>query len=86
MRRWYWLVWLHSVQGWQGGKLGEPVLMGRCGRFVGHVAGQVLRLVCKLEGMSSLAMYPVSLLSLVHVWVMLVLLELMPEAMMMRKV
>ena len=74
--------------------------MGRYGRFLGHVAGLVprlvcksghvaglvLRLVCKLEGMSSLAMYPVSLLSLVHVWAMLVLLELMPEAMMMRKV
>ena len=59
--------------------------MGRYGRFLGHVAGLVLRLVCKLEGMSSLAMYPVSLLSLVHAWAMLVLPKLMLEAMVMGK-
>ena len=59
--------------------------MGRCGRFVGHVAGQVLRLVCKLGGMSSLAIHPVCLLSPVHASVMLVLLKLKQEAMVMRK-
>ena len=59
--------------------------MGRYGRFLGHVAGLVLRLVCKLEGMSSLAMFPVSLLSLVHAWAMLVLPKLMLEAMVMGK-
>ena len=85
MRHWYWLVWLHSVQGWQGGKLGEPVLMGRYSRFLGHIAGQVLRLVCKLGGMSSLAIHSVCLLSPVHASVMLVLLKLKSEAMMMRK-
>ena len=26
--------------------------MGRYGRFLGHIAGLVLRLVCKLEGMT----------------------------------
>ena len=79
------MVWLYSVQGWQGGKLGEPVLMGRYGRFLGHVAGQVLRSVCRLGGMSSLAMNLVSLLSLVHAWAMLVLPKLMLEAMVMGK-
>ena len=59
--------------------------MGRYGRFLGHIAGLVLRLVCKLEGMLSLAMFPVSLLSLVHAWAMLVLPKLMLEAMVMGK-
>ena len=71
--------------------------MGRYGRFLGHIAGLVLRLVCKsghvaglvrrlvckLEGMLSLAMFPVSLLSLVRAWAVLVLLKLRLEAMMM---
>ena len=57
--------------------------MGRYGRFLGHIAGLVLRLVCKLEGMLSLAMFPVSLLSLVRAWAVLVLLKLRREAMMM---
>ena len=54
--------------------------MGRYGRFLGHIAGLVLRLVCKLEGMSSLAMFPVSL---VRAWAVSVWLELRLEAMMM---